>query len=76
MRGLHPSEQETGRRLRRAFEGPTESSRPGLPYCEIERDLRGFRLLKGAGLRGALTEALTNAREGGTAAPMLLLLQV
>ena len=40
-----------------------------------DRSVRGFRLMEGAGLEAALVEALTLAREGGTAAPLLVLEQ-
>ena len=40
-----------------------------------DRSVRGFRLMEGAGLEAALREALTLAREGGTAAPLLILEQ-
>lgn len=47
-----------------------DRERPRAP----ERELRGFRLQPG-GLEAALTEALSQAREGGTAAPLLMLSQ-
>lgn len=75
VRGLHPSEYENASRLRHAIDQLAE----GLPDSHtptplLHPDLRGFRMMDG-GFAEALTEALKRARQGGTGAPLLLLLQ-
>ena len=88
VRSLHPCEDDTAARLRHAFDslstGPAPeaatTSAGGLATDNArlapstERDLRGFRVLP-ADFQVALTEALMDARCGGTAAPLLLLLE-
>ena len=75
VRGLHPSELSTAKRLREAFDafdqGDLDADSPPPPP---HSNLKGFRLLPG-GLGEALTEALTLARADGTRAPLLLLVQ-
>ena len=51
-----------------------EAAASAQPARPLERELRGFRVLPG-GYEAALREALTQAREGGTRAPLLLLVQ-
>lgn len=76
-KSLHPSESFIGSRLRTAIGYLELSLRPGqrdeVPET-VAHDVRGFRLHDG-GFEASLREALTNAREGGSKAPLLLLLQ-
>lgn len=74
-RGLQPNELSNATRLRHAIDalGP-DGGPPGAGPSPVERELSGFRVLRG-GLREATREALGLAREGGTRAPLLLLVQ-
>ena len=78
-KSLHPSESFIGSRLRTAIEYLELSLRPGSGQRDevpetVAHDVRGFRLHDG-GFEASLREALTNARDGGSKAPLLLLLQ-
>ena len=53
--------------------GGESGGRGGGARPHPDRSVRGFRLMEGAGLEAALVEALTLAREGGSAAPLLVL---
>ena len=55
--------------------GGERGGRGGGARPHPDRSVRGFRLMEGAGLEAALVEALTLAREGGGAAPLLVLEQ-
>ena len=79
VRGLHPSERDTACRLRRALDhlASRESSSEGgtldaPPPAALSRELRGFSTWRG-GLASTLVEALRQARDEGTHAPVLLL---
>ena len=75
VRGLHPSEHDTASRLRRALDHLNDAAADtATPHAALARELRGFSTHSG-GLGDALTEALRQAREGDTKAPMLLLCQ-
>ena len=67
---------EAMRSGREGMVGECTAADPGgeLAAPEAEHDSRGFRRLDG-GLAAALTEALSLARDGGTRAPLLLLLE-
>ena len=79
VRGVHPSERRIAERMRLAFDRLTPSA-SGLPdnldeLTASERHaLRGFRTLS-AGFEASLRLALGRSREGGTKAPLILLVQ-
>lgn len=75
VRGLHPSELSTATRVRDALDQRgIEENLAAVPACELDYDLRGFRFIAG-GLETAVTAALGLARQDGSQAPLLLLLQ-
>lgn len=74
VRGLHPSELSTARRLRAAIDRLSATTAVAGATSEEEYDLRGFRTLAGD-FEVALHEALTQARDDHTEAPLLLMVQ-